>query len=272
MHLEENRKLIFFTRFFLLALCTGCLYCSICWFALDQFCFVETSLVILSVFYVYVHLTRKSTGVKNNSLKAIIKNLILTFYPKKHLYFTVFLSIVIIMFFTQNVFYWLFLFVLTCFYSLSLPFLKIRNNPIGKPLFISLCWTLILFEPVLRMTDFDFQIYLSCIVFLHFFYFFILSVIDDVKDISIVENEFKSLPVKYDFEKVRIALIILLIVFYISSLFFKPLNNLSFVFFDFLLFASLFVFVFSVKKLSHTHIWLIELHLGFLGLEYFFLA
>ena len=271
MQFADYNKAIFLPRFFILSMCSGCLYSSICWLALDQFCFVETSLVIMSVFYVYIHLTMKVVKKGNSSLKEIIKNLSFTFFPKNHLDSVLFLFLLLLLFLAENPIYWLCLFVLISLYSLCFSFLNIRNNAIGKPLFIALCWTLILFEPVLRSNDLNIQIQLYWVILLHFLYFFILSVIDDFKDFSLSESGIKSMPIKYEFAKVRGMLMIVLLVFYISCLFFKPVSNFSFVVCDFILFGSLFLFLLFAKRLSYSYIWLIELHLGLLGLEYFFL-
>ena len=194
------------------------------------------------------------------------------FFPKSALDFALLTCILFFFFYLQNPIYWILLFFLISLYGVSLPFLKIRESPIGKPLFISLAWTFILLEPLFRIKNDEIQVQLTCLALIHFIYFFILSVIDDMRDFSFMEKGFRSLPVKYGLDPSRKGLFFLLIVFYIMGLFFKPIENLLFFVFDFSLFAMLLIFLLYIKRISFKRIWLIELHLGFLGLEYFIIA
>ena len=269
MQLLESNKNIFLPRFLILALCSGCLYSSICWVALNRFFLFETILVVLSVFYVYTHLTNQTNKQQYLFLGPVISSVIQVFSPKTYFdFFITLILIVLLLFFVVNPIYWALLIVLISFYSINASVFQIRKNTILKPLFISLCWTLILLEPILRV-DFEvINLKLTAIVALHFIYFFILSVIDDVKDISFKEQGITTLPVKYNYQKLRFFLTFLLIVFYFTCLLIKPIDNPLFVFIDFLLFASLFFFFFFAKSLSSSYIWLAELHMGFLGFEY----
>ena len=85
-----------------------------------------------------------------------------------------------------------------------------------------------------------------------------------------MEKGFRSF-IKYGLENSRKGLFFSLIVFYVMGLIFKPIENLWFFVFDFSLFAMLLMFLFY-KRIPFKRIWLIELHLGFLGLEYFIIA
>ena len=253
----------------ILAMCSGCLYSSICWIALHRFFWIETILVILSVFYVYTHLINQKKWGAPPFFMPVIGNVYQVFSPKTYVDFIIVLSLlVMLLFFIVNPIYWVLLLVLISFYSINNDAFQIRKKAILKPLFISLCWTLILLEPIFRINFELIDFKMAFIVGLHFIYFFILSVIDDVRDISFTENEIITLPVKYNYQKFRFLLTFLLIVFYICSFIIKPIDNALFVSIDFLLFLCLFFFFFFAKSISSSYIWLAELHIGFLGLEY----
>ena len=269
MQLIGSNKNIFFPRVLILAMCSGCLYSSICWLALNRFFWIETVLVILSVFYVYTHLINQKEGPEDFFVVPVIGRVIQVFLPKTYIDSLIVLSLlVMLLFFIANPIYWVLLIVLISFYSIDSKVFQIRKKAILKPLFISLCWTLILLEPIFRINFELIDFKLTAIVALHFIYFFILSVIDDVRDISFKEKEITTLPVKYNYQKLRFFLTFLLIVFYFSCFIIKPIDNALFVSIDFLLFLSLFFFFFFAKSLSSSYIWLAELHIGLLGLEY----
>ena len=273
MQLFDHKKNVLFLRFVALSICAAFLYSSFCWLVLSTVSFFETGLVALSVFYVYSHLSKNMNSTESKTVLLALKKIKHVFFPKSVFDFLLLTFILSLLFFyIQNPLYWLLLFLVISLYSVSIPFLKIRESPIGKPLFISLAWTFILLEPLFRIKNNDIQVELICLALIHFIYFFILSVIDDMRDFSFSEKGFKSLPIKYGLDTARKGLLFLLIVFYIMGLFFKPIENLWFFVFDFSLFAMLLMFLFYVKRITFTRIWLIELHLGFLGLEYFIIA
>ncbi len=269
MRFLESNNNIFIPRFLMLAISSGCLYSSICWIVLDRFFWIETILVVLSVFYVYTHLINQNNTRKYRFLGRVLGSVFHVFFPKNYLDFLiVFVLLGMLLFFVVNPIYWLLLILLISFYSINESIFQIRKSAILKPVFISLCWTLILLEPIFRVNIEAFDIKLTVIVAIHFVYFFILSIIDDVKDIYFRENGITTLPVKYNYQKLRFLLTFLLIVFYLSCLPIKPIDNSIFLCIDFLLFASLFFFFFFAKSISSSYIWLAELHIGFLGFEY----
>ena len=272
MQLFDFKKNVLIIRFVALSLCAACLYSSFCWLVLSTIPFFETGLVALSVFYVYSHLSKNMNSTESKTVLLALKKIKHVFFPKSVFNFALLTCILFLLFCVQNPLYWFLLFLLISLYGVSLPFLKIRKSPLGKPLFISLAWTFILLEPLFRVKNNEIQVELISLTLIHFIYFFILSVIDDMRDFSFMEKGFRSLPIKYGLENSRKGLFFLLIVFYIMGLIFKPIENLWFFVFDFSLFAMLLMFLFYVKRIPFKRIWLIELHLGFLGLEYFIIA
>ena len=120
MQLIESNNNTFIPRFLILAMSSGCLYSSICWMALGRFFWIESILVVLSVFYVYTHLINQNSTKSYRFFGRVLGGVFQVFSPKNYLDFLIVFALIgMLLFFVVNPIYWILLIILISFYSIK---------------------------------------------------------------------------------------------------------------------------------------------------------